>query len=91
MLLNDRHGGLDEVRSYQAGGCPKVSVGDVSGDGKPDLVTANAESNTISVLVNTGGGTFAPIHDYPANGPVAIAIGDIDGDEQRQTLPSRRT
>lgn len=79
VLLNDRRGGLDG-RTYQAGGCPKVSVGDVTGDGQPDLVTANIESSTISVLVNTGGGTFAPKHDYPANGPVAVAIGDIDGD-----------
>ena len=91
VLLNDRHGGLDEVRSYQAGGCPKVSVGDVSGDGKPDLVTANAESNTISVLVNTGGGTFAPKHDYPANGPVAIAIGDIDGDGRADLATANMT
>jgi FG-GAP-like repeat/PASTA domain len=91
VLLNDRRGGLDDARSYQAGGCPKVSVGDVSGDGPPDIVTANVESNTISVLVNTGGGTFGPKYDYPANGPVSVAIGDIDGDGRTDLATANTT
>jgi VCBS repeat protein/PASTA domain-containing protein len=80
VLLNDGHGSLGVANSYQAGDCPEVAVGDVSGDGKPDLVTANSESNSISVLVNNGDGTFAPKRDSPAQGPGEVAIGDIDGD-----------
>ena len=35
-----------------------VAVGDVNGDGKPDLVVANSRSNTVSVLLGNGNGTF---------------------------------
>ncbi|MFB7337742.1 FG-GAP repeat domain-containing protein, partial [Streptomyces adustus] len=36
-----------------------VAVGDFNGDGKPDLVTANYESGSVSVLLGNGDGTFA--------------------------------
>ena len=32
-----------------------VAIGDLNGDGKPDLVTANADADSISVLLNTPG------------------------------------
>ncbi len=61
-----------------------VFVGDVDGDGKPDLVTANQNSGNISVLRNTstsGSMSFAAKVDFPAgNVPRSVAIGDIDGD-----------
>ena len=36
-----------------------MAVADVNGDGKPDLVVANDGSNTVSVLLGNGDGTFA--------------------------------
>jgi hypothetical protein len=30
-----------------------VSIGDINGDGKPDLATANVYSNNVSILLNT--------------------------------------
>lgn len=61
-----------------------VAVGDVDGDGKPDLVLANQNSGNISVLRNTStpGNISAAIKvDFPVGAvPRSVAIGDIDGD-----------
>ncbi len=38
---------------FVTGGDPYVNpIGDIDGDGKPDMVVANSSSNTISVLRN---------------------------------------
>jgi hypothetical protein len=58
-----------------------MTPGDVNGDGKLDLVTANMSSNSISVLVGDGAGSFAGRADFAAGAqPSAIALGDLDGD-----------
>jgi hypothetical protein len=44
---------------FAAGSTPtSVAVGDLNGDGKPDLTTTNASSNNVTVLLNTS--PFAP-------------------------------
>ncbi len=52
------------------------------GAGHPlDLVTANFNSNTISVLLGNGNGTFHGAVTYSVgSGPIALAIGDLTGD-----------
>lgn len=35
-----------------------IAVGDFNGDGKPDLAVMNFTSNSVSVLINNGNGTF---------------------------------
>ena len=64
------------------GSAPRsIAIGDVSGDGRPDLVTANFGSNTVSVLLGNGGGTFGTNADYETGfSPVSVAIGDVSGD-----------
>ena len=61
-----------------------IMVRDLDGDGRPDIVTANSGSNTLSVLMNTssvGSISFAPAQNLLAqNGPYSLAIGDVDGD-----------
>ena len=62
----------------------EVSIGDINGDGKPDLAVSNQNSNTISVLRNTsipGTASFAAKADFATGTmPVPVSIGDIDGD-----------
>jgi hypothetical protein len=65
-------------------GASSVAIGDVDGDGKPDLVSANSTANTISVVRNTsipGSLSFAAKVDFSTAGtPSSLAIGDVDGD-----------
>jgi len=78
--------GLFEPRflSFDTGSNPQsVAIGDLNGDGKPDLVTANAGSGsgTVSVLLGNGDGSFAPKTDFgTGNYPQSVAIGDLNGD-----------
>jgi hypothetical protein len=60
-------------------------IGDLDGDGKPDLAVANQGAGTVSVLRNTSIGagniSFAPKVDYIVGGsPNFDYIGDLDGD-----------
>jgi hypothetical protein len=63
-----------------------VSVGDLNGNGKPDLVVANVGSNTVSVLLNTtapGAATssFAAKQDFATGiAPVSVTVGDLNRD-----------
>src|SRR5437016_2755192 len=41
-----------------------VAVGDFNGDGKLDLAVANFASNTVSILLGTGTGTFGAKTDF---------------------------
>ena len=68
--------------SYPTGYGPSaVTAADFNGDGKPDWATANGGSNTISVFINNGNGTFAPKVDYSTGvSPDSIVSGDFNGD-----------
>jgi hypothetical protein len=58
-----------------------LAVGDLDGDGRPDLVVGGNGSSAVSVLPGNGDGTFAAAVTYPAgSAPDSVAIGDLNGD-----------
>jgi hypothetical protein len=75
---------FSSARSYATGQSPhSVAIGDLNGDGKPDLVTANSVTpeDTVSVLLNKGNGSFPAKLDYATERvPESVAIGDLNGD-----------
>ncbi len=55
--------------------------GDFNGDGKTDLVVANSSSDTVSVFLGNGDGTFQTSEQYEVgDGPSALVAGDFNGD-----------
>ncbi len=58
------------VVAYSSGGLGpcSIAVADVNGDGKPDLVVANLESDDVGVLLGNGDGTFQPAVTYASGG-----------------------
>ena len=68
-----------------------VTVGDLDKDGDLDLITASWSSDTISVLLNQGDGTFASRVDYSVgDGPWSLAVGDLDRDGDLDLVTANR-
>lgn len=82
ILLNRGGGGFAAKVDYETGQDPEsVAMGDLNGDGKRDLVTANYEGYTLSVFLNRGDGSFEGKVDYEGvYNPTSVAIGDLNGD-----------
>ncbi len=58
-----------------------VAVGDLTADGHPDLLVANALSHDLTLLQGDGTGQFTKVGDFPAGeNPVDVALGDFDED-----------
>jgi hypothetical protein len=59
----------------------QIAVADFNGDGKLDVVTCNGQSNTVSVLLGRGNGTFKPAVNFASGGYTnSMAVADVNGD-----------
>lgn len=58
-------------------------LADVNGPTAIDIVTANLNSNSVTILPGYGDGSFGvPIHFQAGLAPVAVAIADLSGDSK---------
>src|ERR1700689_5660738 len=60
-----------------------IAVADVNHDGKPDIIVANTEDETVSVLLGDGKGNFSNAPGSPfacGKAPNDIAVADMNGD-----------
>lgn len=85
---NDGSGAFSNVSADAVGGYTgnlrMIAVGDVDGDGSPDIYGPQGDGSAHVLLINDGSGVFvdeADVRlptDYPASG--AARMGDVDGD-----------
>lgn len=74
---------------------------DLNGDGKLDLVTVSRNTNSFTVLLNNGNGSFGPVSsqygagyvginddEFPQRGPVSAAAADFNGDGRTDLVGS---
>lgn len=91
VLLGNGDGTFQAPVSYNSGGyfAYSVAIGDVNGDGIPDLVVSNicqssgsCDDGSVSVLWGNGNGTFQAAISYGTGGMAAasVAISDVNGD-----------
>ncbi len=68
--------------NYSTGHAPFAVINyDLRGVGILDLVEANNDSNTVSVRLGNGDGTFGPRRNYAVGRhPEAIDVADLNGD-----------
>ena len=91
VLLGNGDGTFRTAFTYESGGnsATSVAVGDLNGDGKPDLVLTNAcrtpsdcDLGVVSVLLGNGDGTFqsAVIYESGGKNAISVVVGDVNGD-----------
>jgi VCBS repeat-containing protein len=90
ILLGDGLGGFTPAAgspiSGVSGQAQGVALGDLNGDGRPDIVlttfSLSGNSGGYSVLINTGNGTFAPAVNTPiANSDaIGVTLADVNHD-----------
>ncbi|MGN6430811.1 MAG: FG-GAP-like repeat-containing protein [Gaiellaceae bacterium] len=93
VLLNHGDGSFGASHEYpllhppgwDTAGSESLAIGDLNGDGKPDLVTGNVDVH-VSLLLNGGAGSFRTTLDLgaqkctPSYTDRSVAISDLNGD-----------
>jgi hypothetical protein len=81
VYLGRGDGTFGPATNYPTGAEPNsLNVGDLNGDGLPDLVTGNTNAASVSVLINNGSGFNAAVGYSVGSEPRGVAIADFNGD-----------
>lgn len=91
IMLGNGDGTFQAPQHYEKGGLASLSlaVGDLNGDGNPDIIIANNCANaacnesTVGVLVGNGDGTFKEVKAYFNTGGYSaesVVVADVTGD-----------
>jgi hypothetical protein len=94
VLMGNGDGTFAAPVTYNSGGyeASSVAIADMNGDGKPDIIVANACTSNpnceiggngrVDVLLNLGNGTFNPALSIDTGAWVAlsVAVADVNGD-----------
>ena len=66
ILFGNGAGGFGSPADFEVGSQPvDLEVADFNSDGRPDIaVVAFTTTNTVRILLNTGGGTFSPVQNF---------------------------
>ena len=94
VLLGQDNGTFAPVRTYSTGtgSAPWfVAIGDTNNDNHLDIVSANAGSGSVGVLLGYGNGSFSPVKTYPTgvgSTLYALTVGDVNNDNNLDIVAS---
>jgi hypothetical protein len=88
VLIGNGDGTYQAAASYNSGGfnISAIAVADVTGDGIPDVIVANAVAGngcpggTLGLLVGNGDGSFQPVQVIGGGGQTFMTLADVNGD-----------
>jgi hypothetical protein len=88
VLFNAGNGTFLNQTTYTPGTATSprlVTLGDVNGDNKLDIVAANSGTNNVGVFLNAGNGTFfnqTTYSTFTGSSPYSAAIADVNSDSK---------